>query len=161
MTITIIAALSENRVLGKDNQLVWHMPNDFKRFKALTRGHHVIMGRRTYESLDKPLPLRTNIVITRQDNYQAGECVVVQSMAEALAAVKDDDQPFIIGGAEIYKLGLAVADKMELTLVESSFEGDTFFPEFSAKNWELNQEEKHLKDEKNPYNYRFLTYHKK
>lgn len=161
MTITIIAALSENRVLGKNNQLVWHMPNDFKRFKALTKGHHVIMGRRTYESLKQPLPQRTNIVITRQKNYQAGECLVVQSMAEALAAVKNDDQPFIIGGAEIYKLGLTLANKMELTLVESTFEGDTFFPKFSDKDWELAQEEKHSKDEKNPYDYRFLTYRRK
>ncbi len=156
--ITLIAAIAQNRVLGKDNQLIWHMPNDLKHFKELTQGHAVIMGRKTYESMGRPLPKRENIVVSRQANYEAPGCTVVNSLEKAIALAEDDAQPFIIGGAEIYKLALPHAQKMELTIVEAEFEGDTFFPEFDFNEWKLKQEEQHEPDEKNPFPYRFLTY---
>jgi dihydrofolate reductase len=156
--ITLIAAMAQNRVLGKNNQLIWHIPNDLKHFKELTQGHTVIMGRKTYESMGRPLPKRTNIVISRQANYGAPGCTVVSNLEKALALATADAQPFIIGGAEIYKLALPHADKMELTLIEAEFEGDTFFPEFSDDQWQLVADEKQTADAKNPYPYRFLTY---
>lgn len=160
MNVTMIAAMADNRVLGKDNQLIWHMPEDLKRFKRLTTDHHVIMGRKTYESMNKPLPNRTNIIITRQEDYKAEGALVVNSMQAALDAVKDDNQPFIIGGAEIYKLGLDFAKKIELTVIRHEFEGDTFFPEFDKSVWKLLRGEQKDPDEKNPYPYEFLTYMK-
>lgn len=158
MNVTMIAAMAENRVLGKDNQLIWHMPEDLKRFKRLTSGHHVIMGRKTFESMNKPLPNRTNIIISRQGDYDGKGAIVVNSLEAALNAVKDDEQPFIIGGAEIYKLGLEHARRIELTHIHHKFEGDTFFPEFDARVWKLLRGESKEPDEKNPYPYEFLTY---
>ena len=146
--ITIIAAAGSNNELGKDNDLVWHLPDDFKRFKKLTTGHHIIMGRKTFQSFPKPLPNRVHIVITRNTNYHPEGAIIVHSMTEALELSKDDDQAFIIGGGEIYKLGMKIADKIELTRVNSSFEADTFFPEIPSDDWKLISEEFHLKDEK-------------
>jgi dihydrofolate reductase len=132
--ITIIAAAGENNELGKNNDLVWHLPDDFKRFKQITTGHHIIMGRKTFESFPKPLPNRTHIVITRNKNYKKDGAVVIHSMEEALKIVKNDDQPFIIGGGEIYKIGMEYADKIELTKVHGKFEADTFFLKFLKTN---------------------------
>src|SRR5690554_1451546 len=134
-TLTLIAAAGENNALGKDNGLVWHLPDDFKRFKNLTTGHHIIMGRKTFESFPKPLPNRVHIVITRQEGYSPEGAIVVHSLDEALAKVKDDSQPFVIGGGEIYKLALEKAEKIELTRVHESFEADAFFPELDMSNW--------------------------
>ena len=156
--ITIIAAAGINNELGKDNDLVWHLPDDFKRFKKLTTGHHIIMGRKTFQSFPKPLPNRTHIVITRNKDYHPEGAITVYSMEEALKIVKNDDQPFIIGGGEIYKIGMEVADKIELTRVNSSFEADTFFPEIPSKNWRLISEEFHSKDEKHKFEFSYQTF---
>jgi len=133
--ITIIAAIANNRALGMNNKLIWHLPEDLKRFKSVTRGHHVIMGRKTFESLGKPLPNRTSIIITRNKNYNAQACLVVNSLEEALEKAKEDKNPFILGGSEIYKLAMPIADKLDLTLVHHEFEADAFFPEIDSSNW--------------------------
>ncbi len=159
--LTIIAAAGSQNELGKDNDLVWHLPNDFKRFKKLTTGHHIIMGRKTFESFPKPLPNRVHIVITRNKDYQPEGAIVVHSMQEALVLVANDPQPFIIGGGEIYTIGMAVADKIELTRVHGTFEADTYFPEIPENNWKLIEEEYHPKDEKHQYDFTYLTYVRK
>ena len=126
MIISIVVAVSENGVIGKDNKLIWHLPVDLKFFKDKTSGHHIIMGRKTYESVGRPLPNRVNIVISRSADYIAEGCIVVNSIKEAIGAVVDDSEVFICGGAEIYKEALDVADRMYLTRVHHEFEGDTF-----------------------------------
>jgi dihydrofolate reductase len=156
--ITIIAAAGSNNELGKDNDLVWHLPKDFKRFKKLTTGHHIIMGRKTFQSFPKPLPNRVHIVITRNTDYHPEGAIIVHSMTEALEIAKNDSQIFIIGGGEIYKLGMKIADKIELTRVNSSFEADTFFPEISSDDWKLISEEFHLKDEKHKFDFSYQTF---
>lgn len=159
MKITLIAAAAENNALGKDNDLVWHLPDDFKRFKKLTSHHHIIMGRKTFESFPKPLPNRTHIVITRNSEYDAGEgIIVVDSIDAALDAVLNDDNPYVIGGGEIYKLALDQATHIELTRVHSSFEADAFFPEIDENDWELVAETFHPKDERHDYAFTYLTY---
>ena len=162
MTITLIAAAAENNALGKDNDLVWHLPDDFKRFKAITSGHFIVMGRKTFESFPKPLPNRTHVIITRQKNYQVPEgCLVVTSIEEALQLCPQDEEVFIIGGGEIYKQSIEIADKIELTRVHTEAEADTFFPEINFKNWKLLEEEYHPKDEKHQFDFTYLTYLKK
>ena len=159
--ITLIAAAGENNELGKDNDLVWHLPDDFKRFKNLTTGHHIIMGRKTFESFPKPLPNRTHLVITRNKEYQKEGAVVVHSLDEALLKAQNDPQPFVIGGGEIYKLAIDTADKIELTRVHGTFEADTYFPEIDLDKWQLISEVKHEKDEKHNYSFSYLTYERK
>ena len=156
--ITLIAAAAENNALGKDNDLVWHLPDDFKRFKRLTTGHYIIMGRKTFESFPKPLPNRIHVVITRQKDYQADGAIIVHSLEDALQAAKDDPQPFVIGGGEIYNQALDIADKIELTRVHGTFEADTFFPEFDKDQWKLISSEHHDKDERHAYSFTYLTY---
>jgi dihydrofolate reductase len=155
--ITIIAATAENNEIGKDNKLIWHLSNDLKRFKKLTSGHAIIMGRKTFESFPKALPNRTNIVITRDLNYTAENAVVVHSLQAALDATKEDTQPFIIGGGEIYKQALSIADRIELTRVHHAFEADTYFPELN-KSWKEVAREDCFKDDKHKYDYSFITY---
>ena len=159
--ITIIAATGENNELGKDNGLVWHLPDDFKRFKQLTTGHHIIMGRKTFESFPKPLPNRIHIVITRNKRYRPEGSIVAYSMKKALQLAKEDNQPFIIGGGEIYKLGMKVADKIELTRIHKAFEADTFFPEIPTEEWKLISEEHHEKDERHKFAFTYQTFVKK
>ncbi len=159
--ITIIAAAGINNELGKDNDLVWHLPDDFKRFKKLTTGHHIIMGRKTFETFPKPLPNRIHVVITRNKNYQPEGAIVVHSMEEALKITNNDEQPFIIGGGEIYNIGMDVADKIELTRVNNTFEADTFFPEIPSEKWDLIAEEYHDKDEKHKFEFTYQTFLKK
>lgn len=156
--ITLIAAASENNALGKDNQLVWHLPNDFKRFKEITSGHYIIMGRKTFESFPKPLPNRTHIIITRQKNYKVENCIVVNSIKEAIDASPKNEDIFIIGGAEIYNQSIDFADKIELTRVHANFEADAYFPEINTTNWKLIFEENHKKDEKHNFDFTFQTY---
>ncbi|MEX0997493.1 MAG: dihydrofolate reductase [Flavobacteriaceae bacterium] len=160
-TITLIAAASENDALGKDNALVWHLPDDFKRFKKLTTGHHIIMGRKTFESFPEPLPNRIHVVITRDKTYKKFGAIVVHSIEEALELAKQDDQPFIIGGGEIYKQSLEYADKIELTRVHSEFSADTFFPQLDENKWELINEVHHPKDGKHEFAFTYLTYTRK
>lgn len=157
----MIAAAAENNALGKDNDLLWHLPDDFKRFKQITSGHHIVMGRKTFESFPKPLPNRTSVVITRQKNYAPEGCVVVKNLEEALAVCPKNEETFIIGGGEIYKLALPFADKIELTRVHESFEADAYFPEFSESEWKLESEEFHPTDEKHKYPFTYQTFVRK
>ena len=159
--ITIIAAAGKNNELGKDNDLVWHLPDDFKRFKKLTTDHHIIMGRKTFESFPKPLPNRVHVVITRNKDYNPEGAIIVHSMSEALEIAKNDEQPFIIGGGEIYKLGLEVSDKIELTRVHENFEADTFFLEIPIENWELIQEVLYEKNERHKFDFTYQTFIRK
>lgn len=159
--IIMIAAVAENNTLGKDNELVWHLPNDFKRFKSLTSGHHIIMGRKTFESFPKPLPNRTHVIITRQKGYQAEGCLVVDSIDKALAICPKEEDNFIIGGGEIYNLALPFTDKIEITRVHRNFEGDAHFPEINETEWEIIASEFNAKDEKHLYDYSYQTFIRK
>ena len=154
----LIAATSQNNALGKDNKIIWHLPDDFKRFKELTSGHHIIMGRKTFESFPKPLPNRTHVVITRQKNYNPEGCIVVNSIEEAFEICPKSEDVFLIGGAEIYKLGLPFTDKIELTYINETFEADAFFPEIDFSEWKLNNEEFHPKDEKHAHDFSFRSF---
>ncbi len=156
--ITIIAAVAKNNALGKDNQLIWHLPADLKRFKKVTLGHHIIMGRKTFESLGKPLPNRTTIIITRNTNYIAEGCIVVNSLEEAINTAKADKNPFILGGAEIYKQALEIADVLDLTLVHYEFEADAFFPKIDFNHWKEVSREDFKANDKNKYDYSFVKY---
>ena len=156
--ITLIAAVADNLALGKNNDLIWHLPNDFKRFKAITSGHHIIMGRKTFESFPKPLPNRTHVIITRQKNYQPEGCIVVDSIEKAIEACSTSDNIYVIGGGEIYNLAMPYADQLDITRVHHQFEADTFFPEIDLKKWQLSHAEPHLKDDKHLYDYSFETY---
>ncbi|WP_158975629.1 dihydrofolate reductase [Cellulophaga sp. L1A9] len=160
-TVTLIAAAAENNALGKDNDLLWHLPDDFKRFKLLTTGHPILMGRKTFESFPKPLPNRTHIIITRDKNYTTDfeNCIVVHSLEDALSAgTLLHDDVFIIGGGEIYALGLEKATHIELTRVHANFEADAFFPDFDKNRWKLIKETYHPKDEKHDYDFTYMTY---
>lgn len=159
--ITLIAAAAENNALGKDNDLVWHLPDDFKRFKQLTSCHHIIMGRKTFETFPKLLPNRIHIIITRQEGYQPEGCIVVNSLEEALQKAANDDTPYIIGGGEIYKLSMSAAEAIELTRVHGTFEADAFFPNISQEEWELVASEFHDKDDRHAYAFTYETYHRK
>ncbi|MFT7395906.1 MAG: dihydrofolate reductase [Flavobacterium sp.] len=159
--IIMIAAASENNALGKNNELVWRLPNDFKRFKNLTSGHHIIMGRKTFESFPKPLPNRTHIVISRQDKYNPEGCIVVNSMEKAIAACPTEGPIYIIGGGEIYNLGIPFSDKIELTRVHHDFDADAFFPEINPNDWEMTLSEFQPKDDKHLFDYTYQTYVKK
>lgn len=157
--IILIAAAGENNELGKNNDLLWHLPDDFKRFKALTTGHYIIMGRKTFESFPKPLPNRTHIIITRNENYKVPEgCHVVNSIEKALQACPENETVYVIGGGEIYKQSIGLADTIELTRVHHCFEADAFFPDIDPKKWKRTASEFHDKDEKHAYSFTFETY---
>ena len=156
--IIMIAAVAENLALGKNNELVWHLPDDFKRFKQLTTNHYIIMGRKTFESFPKPLPNRTHVIITRQQDYTAEGCLVAANLADALAMIPKNENAFVIGGGEIYALALPFTDVIELTKVHARFEADTFFPEMDSKQWNLVSEEYHPKDEKHLFDFTYETY---
>lgn len=159
--ITMIAAAAENDALGKDNDLVWHLPDDFKRFKTLTTGHHIIMGRKTWESFPHPLPNRTHIVISRNKDYKVDGGIVVHTMEDALTLAKDDDNAFIIGGGEIYNIGLDFATHIELTRVHGEFEADAFFPQIDTDTWELQESVFHDTDDRHKYSFTYETWRKK
>lgn len=157
--LTIIVAAAENNAIGKNNQLIWHLSDDLKRFKDLTNHHHIIMGRKTFESFPKPLPNRTHVVITRQHHYKApAGVIVVNTLEEAIKISKKDSQPFIIGGGEIYKQAMRYADKIELTRVHETFEADTFFPEIYTAVWKETAKTFHKKDSKNEYAFSYITF---
>jgi len=160
---TLIAAAAENNALGKDNEMIWHLPDDFKRFKKLTSHHYIIMGRKTLESFPTPLPNRTHIVITRQENYKPKfeGVLVAKNLDEALKLAQDDDKIWVIGGGEIYKLALDQATHIELTRVHGTFEADAFFPEIDPEKWELIGSVFHDKDERHDYAFTYLTYAKR
>jgi dihydrofolate reductase len=159
--IILIAAIAENNALGKNNDLLWHLPKDFKRFKEITSGHHIIMGRKTFESFPKPLPNRTHVIITRQKEYVREGCIVVQDLEKAIAVCPKNEDIFVIGGGEIYSQSIHLADQLDITRVHHSFEADVYFPEIDPEIWELTTEEVHLKDEKHPYDYSFQIFVRK
>lgn len=160
--LTLIVAAGENDAIGKDNQLIWHLSDDLKRFKALTSGHSMIMGRKTFETFPKPLPNRTHIVITRQQNYSVPTgVIVVNDLQDAIDAARNDQQPFIIGGGEIYKQAMPFASKIELTRVHESFDADTFFPKIDGSVWKELDKTFHPKDESHNYSFSFVTYERK
>lgn len=156
---TIVVAMGEKNQIGFNNQLLWHLPKDLKHFKELTSGHPVIMGRKTYESIGKPLPNRTNIVVSRKQDWFEEGILIVGSIKEAIKfAKKIDDNIFIIGGGNIYEQTMDIVDKLEVTLVKADLEADTFFPEIDEKVWRKVDETCYEKDEKNQYDFCFQTY---
>lgn len=159
--INIVVAKASNNVIGAKNDLIWHLPNDLKHFKNLTSGHPIIMGRKTYESLGRPLPNRTNIVVTRDSNWTADGIVKVNSLEKAIdSALKIDEDIYIIGGGNIYKQAMEFTDILYITEVHHEFDGDTYFPEIDTDDWEEIERENFKKDEKHPFAYSFVTYKK-
>ena len=160
--ITIIAAIAKNNALGKDNDLIWHLPADLKRFKKITSGHHILMGRNTFESIGKPLPNRTTIIITRNKDYVKEGCFIANSLEEALEMAEEDEQIYIIGGAQIYKYALEnnLVDALEITRVHQEFEADAFFPKIDKVVWKPVEREDFKADEKNKFDYSFIRYEK-
>jgi dihydrofolate reductase len=161
MTISILVAVADHNVIGKDNQLIWNLPADLRMFKTLTMGHSIVMGRKTFDSIGRPLPGRRSIVITRQKHYKADGCKVVHSLDEAMAEVSHEEEVFIIGGAQIFELAMDLADKIYLTKIAHSFEGDTFFPEINPDKWVQTAIESFQPDAKNSYSYSFISYIRK
>lgn len=160
--ISLLVAMDKKRTIGKDNNLPWHLPADLAFFKRVTMGHPIVMGRKTHESIGRALPGRTNIIITRDKHYSAHGCKVIHSIEEIKNIEENkEDEVFVIGGAEIFNKAVDFADQLYITLIEDTFEGDTFFPEIVEAEWELVSKEKGIKDEKNPYDYFFLLYRRK
>jgi dihydrofolate reductase len=158
---TIVVAMGEKNEIGFDNQLLWHLPKDLKHFKDITSGHPIIMGRKTYESIGKPLPNRTNIVVSRKKDWFEEGILIVGSIKEALKfAKKIDEEVFVIGGGNIYEQTMEVVDRLEVTLVKADLEADTFFPKIDPKIWKKTNEICHEKDEKNGYDFCFQTFEK-
>jgi dihydrofolate reductase len=160
--LTLIVAAGENDAIGKDNKLIWHLSDDLKRFKVLTSGHSIIMGRKTFETFPKPLPNRKHIVISRQQNYKVPDgVIVVNNLDDAIDAARGDAQPFVIGGGEIYKQAMPFASKIELTRVHESFDADTFFPKVNMSVWNEIDKTFHPKDAQHEYSFSFITYERK
>lgn len=161
--LKILVAFDENRVIGKNNALIWHLPADLKRFKTLTTGHVIIMGRKTFESIGKPLPNRTSIVISRQTDLQIEGVILAHSVEEAILKAKSLtwEDIFIVGGSEIYALSLPLADEILVTQLHDIFEGDAFFPEISSELWEITEQERGITDDKNTYQFSYVTYTRK
>lgn len=161
MDLEIAVAIDEKGGIGKDNQLLWHLPADLKHFKSITSGYPVIMGRKTYDSIGKPLPYRRNIVVSRQQDLQIEGVEVVNSLDSALALVRQEEKVFIIGGAEIFAAAMHLAQTIHLTLVHATFEADTHFPEIKPEEWVEIDREQHFPDEKNIHTYSFITLKKR
>lgn len=158
ITITLIAAASENNVIGKNNGMVWHLPDDFRYFKNTTKEHSVVMGRKTFDSMGKALPDRRNIVITRDQKWSAEDVDVANSLNEVFTYCRDEREIFIIGGAEIYKQALPYAHKILLTRVHTKIDGDAYFPEFDESKWKLTDSKRHESDEKHAFAFTFEVY---
>ena len=158
--ITIIAAIGLNNELGKDNDLIWHLPADLRRFKKVTSGHTIVMGRKTFESIGKPLPNRRSILITRNTSYHKDGCEIVHSLEDAIKLIQDQEHALIIGGAQIYKEAIdkKLVDQLDITKVHQNFDADVFFPTLDSTSWKEVSEETFLPDEKNQYTYSFLSY---
>jgi len=163
MKISLIAAASENNVIGKDNTLPWDLPDDLQHFRSITQGHPIILGRKNYESIGRPLPNRRNIIVSRQEGLQIEGCDVVPSVEAAIELAKETEQEesFIIGGGQIYALALPLADRIYLTRVHAEVEGDVFFPEIKEEEWEEVSREEHPADEKHAYAFAFIAYERK
>lgn len=166
MKISLIAAHAQNRVIGKNNDLPWHLPDDMKYFMTTTQGHYCIMGRKNYDSIPakfKPLPKRTNIVVTRQRDFQAPGCIVVNAIEDgiALARKNEETEIFIIGGAEIYKTSLSSADRLYLTEIQAVIDGDVYFPEFKKEEWKEVSRQHHPVDQRHIYAFDFVIYERR
>lgn len=157
MRISAVVAMSENRAIGKDNQLLWHLPADLKHFKQITMAKPILMGRKTYQSIGRPLPGRTNVVITHDENFKAEGCVVVHSIQAALDAVHDQDEICVIGGAKLYQQMLPLVDRIYLTLVHQHFSGDAFFPELNPAEWKEVERVECAADDKNAHSFSMLV----
>ena len=164
MKISMIVAMAHNRVIGKDNKMPWHLPADLQWFKSVTSGSPILMGRKTYDSIGRPLPKRLNIVLSRNNNLKIEGCSVVNSLDSALSIAqnsnRDDisnDELFIVGGANLYEAFIDKADRLYLTLIDEAFEGDTFFPDYSVYEWQEMERVNHLPDTANPHAYSFIT----
>lgn len=160
MILSMIAAMGKNRVIGKDNQMMWHLPREFQYFKDVTSGHCIILGRKNFEAIGRPLPNRTNIIVTRQDGYKAGDCVVVNSLGEAVKYAKDhgETEAFITGGGQIYKEMIDKVQRIYLTEVDYSEEGDVYFPEFDESKFNKEIVRSQEVDEKNKYRWDAYLY---
>ena len=156
MKLSLIAAMADNRVIGIENRLPWNLPADMKWFRQHTLGKPVIMGRKTFESIGKALPQRTNIVVSRDKTFSAPDCLVVGDLATALEAVKDAEEAMVIGGASFYQQTLPQADRLYLTLIHADIEGDAWFPQIDFSEWREVQRQDHHADDKNGYDYSFL-----
>jgi len=160
--LTIIVAASENNAIGKNNKLIWDLPDDLKRFKSLTSGHYIIMGRKTFDTFPKLLPNRTHIVVSnKKDLNVPDEVIVVNNISDAIEISKNDPNPYIIGGGQIYKLGINLVDKIELTRVHNTFEADTFFPELNLNKWRLVSKNFHDTDNNHNHSFTYETYERK
>lgn len=160
MIISLISAMSQNRVIGKNGQLPWHLPADLKHFKEKTLGKPIIMGRKTFDSIKKPLPGRHNIVLTRDQDFEAPGCTVVPTLEKALEVAGDVEEIMVVGGETLYRLFLPQAARIYLTVIEQDFEGDTYFPAW-GQDWKIVSAERHEPDEKNPYHYQFILLERK
>ena len=158
MKISVIAAMSQNRVIGRDGSLPWHLPTDLARFKSITTGHTVIMGRKTFESVGKPLPNRRTIIITRNNDYQCADVFIAHSLDEALDHAAHEDEIFILGGETVYRIALPRADRLYLTIIHATIEGDTYFPNLDFDDWKLVEDERHESDERHAYAFSFRRY---
>ena len=161
MIISIIAAIGNNWVIGKNNKIPWNLPEDMEHFKKLTLGKPVIIGQRTFQSIGKPLSGRTNIILTKDDNFKQEGCLIANSIEEALKAAGNAEEVMICGGESVYRQFLPLANRMYLTLVEGDYEGDAFFPEFDYKDWNETERIKNEPDKDNPYKYSFVTLERK
>jgi dihydrofolate reductase len=158
--VSIIVAMADNRAIGKDNELLWHLPDDFKHFKAITMAKPILMGRKTYQSIGRPLPGRKNIVVTRDAAFTADGVLVVNSIDAALDAAKEDAEVMVIGGASFYQQMLPLADRLYVTHVHHRFDADTFFPEIDADQWRLVEQTEHAADERHAFSFSFIEYQK-
>ena len=157
-SLSIISAMDENRLIGRDNALPWHLPADLAFFKKTTLNKPILMGRKTYESIGRPLPGRRNIIISRDEHYQVDGCDSANSIAQALEMVKNQPEAMLIGGASLYQQTLEIAEKLYITFIHDAFDGDAWFPEIDQNIWVESSRENHNADEKNPHNYSFVTY---
>jgi dihydrofolate reductase len=160
MNVSIIAAIARGGVIGRGGDLPWHLPADLRRFRKLTTGHHILMGRKTFQSLGRPLPERANVVISGQADYDPPGVLVARGLDEALARARaaGETEAFVIGGAEIFRLALPLADRLYLTQIDAEIAGDTYFPDYEASKWRLVEQSEHAADEKNPFPMTFLRY---
>lgn len=165
LRLSLLVAMARNRVIGQNNKLPWHLPADLKHFKSLTMGKTIVMGRKTYESIGRPLPGRTNIIITRQTSYQVPGAIVVNSVEDALLVCEKtgtaDSEHFMIGGEELFRQTLEICQRIYITEIQQDFKGDTFFPEFDPDDWEEIQRDKHFSDGDNNIEYHFVILNRK
>ena len=153
--------MAKNRVIGANNKIPWHLPNELRLFKSLTMGHHIVMGRRTYESINRLLPGRTTVIVTRQPGYTVPGAIVAHSVKEALDASRDDSEIFVIGGADLFRETLPIADRLHLTVVDAEPQGDTFMPEIDMSAWRETSSKSFQPDEKHAHAYRYSVYDRK